>query len=73
MRYHYLEKTKEILKMPSVMTEKRSRASTSGRRKRNEQERDEFVNDSSDLGEYDEAMGELPPKRSRVCLFKSLN
>lgn len=71
MRNHYLEKTKEILKMPQVATEKRSRASTGGRRKRAEQEREEFVNDSSDLGEYDEAIGEqLPSKRSKVCYCK---
>lgn len=72
MRNHYLEKTKEILKMPQIVAEKRNRGGGGGgRRKRGGGAGDEFVNDSSDLGEYDgmgEGGGESNVKRSKVLL-----
>uniref|UniRef100_A0A914R9J7 Uncharacterized protein n=1 Tax=Parascaris equorum TaxID=6256 RepID=A0A914R9J7_PAREQ len=46
MRQEYVEKTKEFLRLPT-----RPRGGGGGRRRR-EQEGDEFVNDSSDMGDW---------------------
>uniref|UniRef100_A0A915ALZ8 RNA polymerase-associated protein CTR9-like protein n=3 Tax=Parascaris univalens TaxID=6257 RepID=A0A915ALZ8_PARUN len=51
MRQEYVEKTKEFLRLPTVVEEKRPRGGGGGRRRR-EQEGDEFVNDSSDMGDW---------------------
>ncbi|MCP9258140.1 RNA polymerase-associated protein CTR9-like protein [Dirofilaria immitis] len=58
MRQEYVEKTKEILRLPTIVEEKRIRSS--GRR-RKDREGDEFVNDDSDLGDWNAGEGE--PRR----------
>uniref|UniRef100_A0A915CPW2 RNA polymerase-associated protein CTR9 homolog n=1 Tax=Ditylenchus dipsaci TaxID=166011 RepID=A0A915CPW2_9BILA len=66
LRQHYVEKTKEILKLKEVKEEKKSRSggkTSSGKKKR--EDRDEFVNDSSDLGEYADGDTSKDQKRSK--------
>ncbi|VIO92177.1 TPR Domain containing protein [Brugia malayi] len=63
MRQEYVEKTKEILRLPTIVEEKRVRGS--GRR-RKDREGDEFVNDDSDLGDWNAGEGgELRKKKER--------
>ncbi|KAI1716094.1 tetratricopeptide repeat domain-containing protein [Ditylenchus destructor] len=57
-RQQFVEKTKEILKMPDIVPEKRGRGGGGGGGRKKKEDRDEFVNDSSDLGEYDGEGGE---------------
>ncbi|VDM39381.1 unnamed protein product [Toxocara canis] len=64
MRQEYVEKTKEFLRLPTVVEEKRSRGGGGGRRRR-DREGDEFVNDSSDMGEWgNDEGGESRKKKS---------
>ncbi|KAM3723175.1 RNA polymerase-associated protein [Dirofilaria immitis] len=62
MRQEYVEKTKEILRLPTIVEEKRIRSS--GRR-RKDREGDEFVNDDSDLGDWNAGEGEPRRKKER--------
>ncbi|KAH7730110.1 hypothetical protein AAVH_02602 [Aphelenchoides avenae] len=61
-RQSFVDKTKEILKLPQIVDEKKPRAAGGGGRKKREQG-EEFVNDSSDLGEYNGEPGERPRKK----------
>uniref|UniRef100_A0A0N5AFT6 TPR_REGION domain-containing protein n=1 Tax=Syphacia muris TaxID=451379 RepID=A0A0N5AFT6_9BILA len=54
MRREYVEKTKEYLRLPTVVEERKARNSGSGRRRR-DKDGDEFVNDSSDMGDWGDA------------------
>ncbi|VDM97568.1 unnamed protein product [Thelazia callipaeda] len=56
MRQEYVEKTKEILRLPKIVEEKRARRSGSVKR-RKDREGDEFVNDDSDLGDWKSSEG----------------
>ncbi|MFH4982123.1 hypothetical protein AB6A40_008832 [Gnathostoma spinigerum] len=52
-RQEYVEKTKEILRLPNIVEEKKSRGGGGGGgRRRKGGEGDEFVNDSSDMGDW---------------------
>uniref|UniRef100_A0A914EKH2 RNA polymerase-associated protein CTR9 homolog n=1 Tax=Acrobeloides nanus TaxID=290746 RepID=A0A914EKH2_9BILA len=64
MRQHFVEKTKEILRLPQIVEDKKGRGGGGGGRKRRE-ERDEFVNDSSDMGDWVGQPGEERPKKEK--------
>ncbi|KAL3097804.1 hypothetical protein niasHS_000539 [Heterodera schachtii] len=52
-RQKFVDETKDILRLPQIREEKKARVSTS-RKKREGGEAEDFVNDSSDLGEYED-------------------
>ncbi|KAK0406995.1 hypothetical protein QR680_018937 [Steinernema hermaphroditum] len=63
-RQQFVEKTKEFLKLPQVVEEKKSRDGGGGRRCR--ADHDEFVNDSTDMGDWqNEEGGEERPRKQR--------
>uniref|UniRef100_A0A914UXQ8 Uncharacterized protein n=1 Tax=Plectus sambesii TaxID=2011161 RepID=A0A914UXQ8_9BILA len=68
-RQEFIQKTKEILFIPEVPEEdrpKKSRGGGGGGRRR-ERDREEFVNDSSDMGDWNPGDGgERPPKSKRT-------
>ncbi|KAK0417353.1 hypothetical protein QR680_012959 [Steinernema hermaphroditum] len=63
-RQQFVEKTKEFLKLPQIVEEKKSRGGGGGRRRRADQ--DEFVNDSSDMGDWqNEERSEERPRKQK--------
>ena len=63
LRLSFIEMTKDVLKLPEIVEEKRRGG---GGRKRRNDDGDEFVNDSSDAGNYDgEEVGEDGERRER--------
>ncbi|VDN57955.1 unnamed protein product [Dracunculus medinensis] len=63
MRQEFVEKTKEILRLPAVVEPKRPRGTGSTRRRKDRGDGDDFVNDGSDLGDWVEG-GETRKKKS---------
>ncbi|CAL2036808.1 unnamed protein product [Caenorhabditis brenneri] len=63
LRLTFIEMTKDVLKLPEIVEEKRRGG---GGRKRRNDDGDEFVNDSSDAGNYDgDEIGEDGERRER--------
>ncbi|VDK18129.1 unnamed protein product [Anisakis simplex] len=64
LRQDFVQKTKDFLRLPTIVEEKRSRSGGGGgRRRRDRDGGEDFVNDSSDMGDWVNEDGTGEPKK----------
>ncbi|KAL7074104.1 hypothetical protein ACQ4LE_006593 [Meloidogyne hapla] len=63
LRQEYVDKTKEILKLKQLREEKRPARVSAHKKRKEGGEAEDFVNDSSDLGEYEDELNATSSRR----------